>query len=115
MDATEGISQNSHYTVPLGKTLHVTRLEFNVAKETAGTAPDVEFKVYIRSGGAGNCWLQVFDKRIDAGSQTELDLDLPFPSSSSQAKARTDFRIRTDTDQNSTETRTRMYGILIDD
>lgn len=115
MGATEGISQSSHYTVPLGKTLHVTKLEFNAAKLSGGQLPVVEFKVYVRSGGDGNCWIQLFDKKMDSAVSNELDLLLPFPSSATQAIARTDFRIRADTDQDNTEVRTRMYGILIDD
>ncbi len=115
LDATESISQNSHYTVPLGKTLHVMKLEFNAAKLTAGTAPIVEFKGYARPGGSSRAWIQFFDKRLDTARQNELDVPLPFPTSSTQLSAKSDFRFRTDTDQNSTEVRTRMYGILIAD
>lgn len=115
MDATESISQGSHYTVPLGKTLHVTQLELNAAKTGGGLLPVVEFKVYSRTGGAGAAWIQLFDKKMDVGVTDELDLFLPFPSSNIQATARTDLRVRSDTDQNSTEVRTRLYGFLIDD
>ena len=115
MNATEGISQNSHYTVPLGSTLYVYRLEMNASKQAGGQAPNVEFKGYARAGGAGNCWVQNFDKRLDASVSIELDVDLPFPSTSAQAIGRTDIRFTSDTDQDSTETRTRFYGILIED
>ena len=114
MDATESISQNSHYTVPLGKTFHVTQLEFNTAKAAAGQDAKVEFKVYVRSGGDGKAWLQLFDKVLDTADATELDVNLPFPSSDAQAVERTDFRIRIDTDKDNTQARTRMYGYLID-
>jgi len=112
IDATEGISQNSHYTVPLAKTLHVMQLEFNCANNTAR---DVIFKVYVRSGGADNCWLQLFNKTMDTGVVDELDVTLPFPSSSTQAIARTDFRTRAIATGNNTIASMRMYGILIDD
>lgn len=115
MDATEGISQSSHYTVPLGKTFFIMKLELNVARESAGTAPLVEFKLLAREGGAGNSWLQLFDKRIDAADVNELDILPPFPDLGEEGIARTDIRCLADTDQNDTETRTRLYGILIDD
>lgn len=112
MDATEGLSQNSHYTVPLGKTLYVERLEFNVAKTSGGSAPVVEFKGYTRPGGAGAAWVQLVDKRIDASVTDEIDVQTSFPA---PLIARSDLRFRSDTDQNNTEVRTRFYGLLIDD
>jgi len=115
MDATEGLSQNSHYTVPLGKTLYTVKLELNAAKLSGGQLPVVEFKEYVRAGGDGACWMQVFDKKMDSAVSNELDLVLPFPSSSTQSVARSDIRMRTDTDQDNTEVRTRLSGILIDD
>lgn len=115
MGATEGISQSSHYTVPLGKTLHLYQLEFNVVKQAGGTAPVCEFIILVRPGGDGNAFLQLFTKSIDAANINALDVILPFPSSDTQAIARTDFRFRANTDQNTTEVRTRMYGILVDD
>ena len=115
MDDTEGISQGSHYTVPLGKTLYITQLELNIAKTMGGSFPVVEFKLYCRTGGVGACWVQLFDKKLDSAVTNEMNLVLPFPSNSSQATARTDIRMRADTDQNNTEVRTRLYGILVDD
>jgi len=114
MSATEGTTQNSHYTVPLNKTLHVVQIELNAAKIT-GATPLMEFKAYVRPGGAGACWLQLFDKLLDTAVTDELDLVLPFPSSSTQATSRTDLRMRALSDTNNAECRTRMYGILIDD
>ena len=114
MDVTESISQNSHYTVPLGKTFHVTQIELNTAKASGGQDARVEFKIYIRPGGDGAAWLQLFDKVLHTGDSTELDVILPFPSSDTQATEKTDFRIRMDTDKDTTEARTRMYGYLID-
>jgi hypothetical protein len=115
MDETEGLSQGSHYTVPLGKTFYIVQLELNIAKVIGGGSPTVEFKLYCRSGGVGNSWLQLFDKRLDSAVSNELEVRPPFPSSSNQASAGTDIRLVADTDLNNTEVRTRMYGILIDD
>lgn len=113
-DATESRSQNSHYTVPLGKTAHMIRFELNLSKTVGGTPPVVEFKFYVRPGGATRAWVQGFDKRMDAAVSNEFDVDLGFPTSTTQLKARSDMRFRADTDQNSTETRTRMYIVLVD-
>ena len=115
MGPAEGLSQSSHYTVPLGKTLYTVKLELNAAKLAGGQLPVVEFKEYVRSGGDGFCWMQVFDKKMDSAVRNELDLVLPFPSSFAQSVARSDIRMRADTDQDSTEVRTRLYGILVDD
>ena len=111
MDATEGISMDSHYTIPLNHTGYVYQVEFNAARLVGGTAPVIEFIGLARSGGDGNSWIQLFDKRMDTALDDEIDVFLPFPA---PAIARTDIRLRTDTDQNSTETRSRMYIMLVD-
>ena len=111
MDATESLSQSSHYTVPLGKSLYPLQLELNLAKQTGGPAPIVEFKVYVRLGGEGAAWLQLFDKRLDADNSNELDVNIPAPP---EIVARSDIRIRANTDQNSTESRSRIFALLID-
>lgn len=112
MDATESISQGSHYTVPLGNTLYVYKAEFNVARISAGSDPVIEFKGYARPGGAGAAWLQLFDKRFAADVSDELDVIPSFPA---PLIARSDVRFRADTDVNNTEVRTRLYGILVED
>jgi len=112
MNAGEGISQSSTYTVPLGFTFYVTKIELNCAKITGGASPEVEFTGQARSGGAGNCWIQLFDKRLDTGIVDELDVILSFPA---PAPERSDIRVRANVSTDSTETRSRMYGILVDD
>lgn len=112
MNATESLSQDSHYTVPLGKTFYLLKAELNAAKLTGGTAPIVEFRGMARPGGPGAAWLMLFDKRMDTALDDELDIEPAFPA---RMVARTDVRFRTDVDQNSTESRSRMYGLLIDD
>ena len=113
MNATESISQNSHYTVPLNHTFYIVQAEFNAAKtSTGGNLPVVEFKVYARRGGAGAAWVQFFDKRFDTAVTDELDVFLPFPAN--QPTSRTDLRVRALTDKDNTEVRVRMYGILVD-
>jgi hypothetical protein len=116
MDKEESISQNSHYTVPLGFTFYVTQLELNASQGAAGQAPEVEFKVYGRRGGvdASAAWVQFFDKKIDTGIQNELDVFIPFPTSNTQVTEKSDIRVRADTDQDNTEVRCRIYGYLID-
>ena len=112
MGAVEGISQASHYTVPLGKRLFLYQIEFNGAKTSGGSQPVLELRGRARAGGAGNCFIQLFDKRMDTSIADELDVVAPLPS---VLPARTDIRITCETDQNNTETRSRMYGILVDD
>ncbi len=112
MDATESLSQSSHFTVPLAVTAYLLQLELNAAKIVGGAAPELEFKGLARIGGAGNAWLQLFDKRMDTGVVDELDVQLPAPTA---IAARTDIRLRSETDQNNTECRTRMYMCLVDD
>jgi hypothetical protein len=113
MDATESLSQSSHYTVPLGKTFYLTQVELNSAKLSGGSAPEIEFKGYARPGGAGAAWLQLFDKKLDTGVSDELDVVISHHPG--VLIARTDVRMRADTDTNGTECRTRMYGVLVDD
>ena len=112
MDATEGVSQSSHYTVPLGKTFYLYQVEFNGAKTSGGNQLILELRGRARVGGAGNCFIQLFDKRVDTSIADELDVFLPLPTA---MPARTDVRLTCVTDQNNTETRSRIYGILVDD
>lgn len=111
MGATESLSQNSNYTVPLGQSFLLLKVELNAAKISGGGNPELEFKGYARPGGDGAAWLQLFDKRLDTAVTDELDVDVSFPFAAPQ---RTDIRMRADTDINNTECRTRMYGLLID-
>lgn len=112
MSPMESISQSSHFTVPLGQSLYLQRVEFNAAKIVGGGNPEIEFKGLARVGGAGNAWLQLFDKTLDTAVADEITIDVPTPTRITQ---RTDIRMRSDTDTNSTETRSRMYGLLIND
>lgn len=104
------ISRSSNYTVPLGFTLFILRSELNAAKTMGGGAPQIEFRGLARSGGVGNAWLQLFDKRMDTGVVDALEVNLPVPA---VAIERTDLRCRTSTSMNNTETRARTYGILV--
>lgn len=112
MDATESLSQNSHYTIALGVTAFLVQIELNSAKISGGQSPEVEFKGYARIAGAGAAWLQLFDKKMDTDATDEIDLALPIPT---RIPARTDIRFRADTDQDTTECRTRMYLVLVED
>ena len=105
--ATESISQNSHYTVPLGKSLLVVQAELNCANNTAR---NIEFKAYARSGGNGNAWVQLFDKVLDTGVTDEIDVLLPFGNLS---RERSDIRFRAVSSGNNSEVRTRMYGLVM--
>lgn len=111
MGVTESLSQNSNYTVPLGKTFFLLKIELNAAKISGGGTPELEFKGYARIGGDGAAWLQLFDKKMDTAVTDEIDVTPSFPFG---AVERTDIRMRSNTDVNNTECRTRMYGILID-
>ena len=110
MDAGEGISQNSHYCVPLATTGYLYKVELNAAKISGGGSPEIEFKGMARPNGAA--WLQLFDKKMDTSVTDEIDLDLPFPTAMA---ALTDIKFRADTDTNNTEVRTRMYLLLVED
>lgn len=109
MDATESLSQSSHYTVPLATTGYLMKAEFNAAK-ISGASPEIEFKAYVKL--FGGAWLQLFDKRMDTAVTDEIDVVPSFPA---QITAKADIRFRSDTDSNSTEVRTRAYIILVSD
>lgn len=108
MDAGEGISQNSQYTVPNGYALDVVQVELNASKVSGGGTPVVEFRGLARSSASAP-WLQLFDKKMDTGVQDELDILLPFPFIPT---AGYDVRMNIETDTANTEARSRMYGIL---
>lgn len=109
----ESISHSALYTVPLGKTALIYRVEFNATKTGGGQQPVVEFRGFGRDGSAANpIWVQLFDKKVDTSVADELDVDIPLPSA---IAARSDIRLATDTDQNGTEPRVRMYLLLVDD
>jgi hypothetical protein len=111
MGAREGISQNSHYTVPAEHTGYLTRVELNAAKLSGGGTPLVEIQGLFRVS-TGNSWLQGFDKRMDTTVTDELDLDLPVPTA---MQAGTDIRMTGRSNVANTEARSRMYIILVDD
>lgn len=112
MNTTESLSQNSHYTVPLGVTGYLLRVELNCAKISGGGSPEVEFRGFARPGGSGRAWLQLFDKTLDTSVTDELDLTIPVPS---VMIARTDIRFAAISDTGTAEARTRMYLLLVDD
>jgi hypothetical protein len=110
MDAGEGVSQNSHYRVPLNKSAYLYQVEFNAAKTGGGQTPVVEFKGFgINSGGA---MLQLFDKKLDVSIADELDVNLPFPT---KLAAQTTIHLTAETDKDNTEVRSRMYLLIVDD
>lgn len=111
MGAREGLSQNSHYTVPTANTGYLTRVEFNAAKLSGGGTPVVEFQGVFRTS-TSNVWLQGFDKKMDTGVTDEFDLDLPVPTA---MPAGTDLRVTGQSDASATEARSRMYLILVSD
>jgi hypothetical protein len=111
MDATEGVSQSSHHTIPLGKTGYLYKVEINGARlGQGGSTPEIEFKGYGRP--FGGAWIQLFDKNLDTSVTDELDVILPFPS---RLVARTDIRMTGTADINASEARTRMYILQVDD
>jgi hypothetical protein len=112
MDAGEGVSQSSHYTIPLATTGYLYQVELDVDRSAGGTAPGIEVRGLSRSGGAGNCWAQIFGKTIDTTVTDEQDISLPFPIS---ITARSDIRFTVDTDQDNSECRTRMYLMIVED
>lgn len=113
MDATESISQSSHYTVPLGHTLYLTRAELNAGKDGGGTQPEIEFKELRRSKVTPDApWVQEFDKKLETAVSDELDIDFVLPI---KIVAQTDLRFQANTDKNDSEVRIRQYGILVAD
>ena len=111
MDALEGISQNSLYTVPNEKHLMVMQAEFNIGKAGGGQSPEVEVFGYARTSTA-TAWIQLFDKKIDAAISNELDVPLAIPDGT--LKAGGQVRFAAQTDQNLTELRSRLSGVLVD-
>ncbi len=111
MDATEALSQNSHYTVPLTTKGYLYQVEFNLTKN-AGGGLSVELHGFARPGGAGAPWLQLFDKHMDEDITDESDLLLPFPT---QMPARTDIRLSALTNKADTDVRSRMYLMIVED
>lgn len=112
MNATQSISQNSHFTVPLGTSFYIIKQELNNVRDTGFLNPIVEWKGYARQGGAGAAWIQLFNKKFGTGVTDDLDIILPIPSI--PFTERTDIRLQTDVNFSNTESRSRMYGILRD-
>lgn len=110
MNADVGLSHNSQYTVPLGKSAYLFKVELNAARTSGGGSPIVDFRGYgIPFGGAR---LVLFEKFVDTGLSDELDIDITLPS---KMTARTDFWMAADTDTNNTAVRSRMYLMIIED
>lgn len=113
MEPTIGVSETSHFTVPLGKTFYFLGAELN-ASRSGGSLPVVDFHIQARIGGDGFCWVTAFRKRMDASVVNQLIVnDLPIPNG--LLAQRTDIRIRASTDTNGSIIHTRMHGVLIDD
>ena len=108
--ATEGLSQNSHYTIPLATTGYIVQVELNCSKISGGANPEVVFKGLQRP--LNGAWLQLFDKKLNTNVTDEVNIILPFPVT---IPARSDFKFTGTSDTLLAEVRTQTYLIQVDD
>ena len=106
MDAGEGTSQNSHYTIPAGKSGIVLRVELDSHK-TVGASPLVEFMGMVRP--FGGAWIQVFGRHMETDVDDSIVVEQPVAPLIS---AKTDIRMAVSSDKADTEVRSRMYLLL---
>ncbi len=109
MDTSEGISQNSHYCIPLGKVGFSYKLEINVAKISGGGSPILEFKGYAQKEGGAR--IQIFDRILDTSLDNSFFSDAPLTPSIDEL---TDIWLVGDSDSNNTQVRTGLF-LLIED
>lgn len=108
IDAGDGISHSSTYTIPNGKVLSVTSIELTAVKPS-GSTPIVEFRILARTSSSGP-WLNLFDIAVDTSVTNFLQLETPhFPAFGEGVETRTEV----ETSANNTEARIRISGLLV--
>lgn len=109
--ANEGISNNSHYTVPAATKAYIIDVYFTTTKEGGG-APIVHFLGFSNKRIANGAWVQVLDEHIDTGVFNTLHLEQKIMP---ELTAKTDIRVAATTTVNNTEVTTRMYIVEVAD
>lgn len=104
--AGQGLSHQSHFTVPANREAIVLRSEFRAAKIVGGS-PLVNFKGYGRLFGGP--WVEEFETFIDTGLNTVEVVD---ENIGDLFPAKTDFRVLASTDLNDTQCRCRLYILM---
>ncbi len=110
--AGDGLSQNAHYTVPLGHTLHADQVELNVVRNAGGLVPKVQLLIEAKKPGLS--WVSTFSKSMDASVENDLIFPLPTPTKETVFTQLSDIRVRVSTNQDDTEVKVRLSGVLID-
>ncbi len=111
MDAEEGTSKNTHFTVPRGHQGFLKQVIFSATK-SGGQAPIVEFKGKIRFNLFENAsWIETFDLKIDTSVNDHIDLNQITPNSLPE---KTDFRIEVTTSHDNVDVNARIYFIFIE-
>ena len=106
-----GVSKNSHFTVPAGKSLVVLGAELNATRTASGQVPNIEVNALFRSSIQDASWITAVERKIDT---SVLDQLLVIQIIGNKIEEKTDARFTTSTDQNSSEVRVRLYGVLKD-
>ncbi|KKL49845.1 hypothetical protein LCGC14_2311430 [marine sediment metagenome] len=110
LNAREGASQNSHFTVPNNKNAYVIRVSFQASKLSGGGTPEVEWKGLAMLFGS-NTWIQVFDVIQDSTVQNVIDVDQPIMP---LLPPKTDIRLTGTSDTVNTDVNVRMYLVIED-
>ncbi len=103
-------SQNSQYTVPLGKSLIPVQLMVNVTRTIGGSNPCVLLRLesHIQLLGQNRALRQLLEARIDATMGNFPAMVFPVRN---PLPEKSDFRFIASTDTNSTEVRLELCGV----
>lgn len=109
-----GISKNSHYTVPAGKSLLVIKAEINATRLASGQVPNIALSGMTRGAGSDPdaAWIRRTIRAMDTSVLDQLFVDQPLNPLMPEGSL---FRVCAVSDQDDTNVRVRTYAILIDD
>ncbi len=108
-----GISKNSHFTVPNGKSLVIVKADVNATKTAAGTLPNIIITGLSRLAGQDPdaAWISRTVREMDTSVLDQLFVDQPVNNILPEG---TEFRGTAVSSENNTNVRIRFYAILID-
>lgn len=109
MNPRDGLSKNSHFTVPTGQIATIKAIYFGATK-TGGQSPIVQVKGKARFFGT-NIWVQTFDFKLDTSVSDVFTLIQPI---SNELVARTDYRLEVTSSTDNTDVLARTYVVFSD-
>lgn len=107
MNIFEGVSKNSHFTVPSNNTAIIKQIQFGATKG-AGQSPIIEVRGKIRRPFEA-IWRQTFDFKLDTSVSDIIVIAQPL---SNEIPEGSDFRLEVNSDTDNVDVQARMWVVF---